>query len=139
MIEFFVPGVAVGKGSARTFMNPKTQKAVFTPASKGTKVWQTRVAYWAMPLAPPEPWGGAVGVKATFIMLRPKSKEGQARKFPTVSPDCDKLLRTILDALTKIFYVDDKQVCSVEGAKQYGERPGVLVQIWELERGLTLK
>ena len=132
MIEFFVPGIPVGKGSGRTFINPKTQKAVFTPASKGTKVWQTRVAYWAMPLAPPEPWPGAVAVKATFISTRPKSKEGQARQYPTVSPDCDKLLRTVLDALTYIFYVDDKQVVDIHGFKQYGVQPGVLIQVWQL-------
>ncbi|MFN5250035.1 MAG: RusA family crossover junction endodeoxyribonuclease, partial [Bacteroidota bacterium] len=48
---------------------------------------------------------------------------------PTVPPDADKLIRSVLDGLTAIAYRDDAQVTSIVAQKAYGERIGVDIRV----------
>lgn len=52
--------------------------------------------------------------------------------LPTKKPDCDNIIKIVLDALNDVAYRDDAQVCKVHFAKNYAENPGVKVKIKEL-------
>ena len=90
-------------------------------------VWRSSVA-WAAKQAGATLSDSPIDITMVFIMARPKSVK---RAFPTVSPDLDKLVRGVLDALTGIAYIDDAQVVSIHAHKVYGGTPGVEVRLAE--------
>lgn len=51
---------------------------------------------------------------------------------PTTKPDCDNVIKAVLDALNGIAYYDDKQVVSVSCNKYYGETGCLKITINEL-------
>ncbi len=55
------------------------------------------------------------------------------RLYPTKKPDCDNIIKSVLDALNGVAYEDDKQVVKVSCTKKYGNKDGVLVELYELE------
>ena len=61
-----------------------------------------------------------------FRYERPKSVK---RAVPTVPPDLDKQIRSILDALTGVAYVDDSQVTHIIASKSYAPRAGVDIEL----------
>lgn len=48
--------------------------------------------------------------------------------------DCDNLAKVVLDALNKIAYDDDSQVCNLHVFKKYGENPKVQVYLKEIKK-----
>ena len=52
--------------------------------------------------------------------------------LPTKKPDNSNIIKSIEDALNKIAYHDDKQIIRGFHDKQYNEREGVRVTIYEL-------
>jgi len=67
-----------------------------------------------------------VSMVLEFYFRRPKSVK---RADMTVKPDLDKLLRSTLDSLAGIVYVDDSQVVEVSARKHYGVPERVEVSI----------
>jgi len=130
MIRFFVSGVPVGKGSGRAIISKTTKKAMFLPASSRTKEWENQIKFHAGMHKPVTPYTEGVAIRTSFVTCQPKSAKW--RKHPTVKPDIDKLVRTVLDALTGIYYVDDCQVVQLEASKMYGDSPGVMIECWSL-------
>ncbi len=49
--------------------------------------------------------------------------------LPTKKPDCDNLIKIILDALNGVCFHDDSQVCRIYFEKMYAEKPCVKVKI----------
>ena len=142
-ISFRVDGVPVPKGSTKSFViNGRTAT---TNANPKTKDWQYRVSTECQHVCAikreqgintfvPKTNNGmdCVGVSVEFYFLRPKADKKGIRAM-TVKPDIDKLLRTILDALTGIIYEDDSQVTFIQGTKNYvsdGGSPFVDVTIY---------
>lgn len=85
--------------------------------------------------------GKPLAVEADFYMQIPKrtSKKKSALMMndeirPTVKPDVDNLLKTVLDALLKIAYADDNQVVELLGRKHYSEEPRTEIRIKEISR-----
>lgn len=90
-----------------------------------------------------KPLEGAVHLRATFYLHRPKkhyytgAKEQQLRpdapEHHTQAPDTTKLLRAIEDALKGVAWADDAQINFQVGEKlwacRWGERQGVLLRI----------
>ena len=79
---------------------------------------------------------GPVVVVVTFFMPRPPSvkRTGKnAREFPIVPPDLDKLCRGLLDGIgqSEMVWGDDSQVISMVANKVYADErePGALVVI----------
>jgi crossover junction endodeoxyribonuclease RusA len=79
-----------------------------------------------------EPHVGPMVVTCVFGMPRPKShlhlrggryviRPEYISAVPDVVPDIDKLIRAVLDSLTGVCYLDDKQVVSVHARKEYGD------------------
>ena len=54
--------------------------------------------------------------------------------LPTKRPDCDNIIKIILDGLNGVAYHDDSQICRVSFKKIYSEKPGVAVLIRNIEQ-----
>jgi Holliday junction resolvase RusA-like endonuclease len=85
---------------------------------------------------------GAVKVDINFMFSRPKSHYGTGKKanvlkpnaptHHTTKPDRDNLDKMCLDAMSKVFWKDDSQVCQGTLSKTYSEKPGIEITITEL-------
>ena len=85
----------------------------------------------------------AVRVDIHFYFPRPKSHFGTGRNagilkpssplFHTSKPDRDNLDKLVLDALTGVFWVDDKVVCQGWLQKEYSDKPRIEIFIRILE------
>jgi Holliday junction resolvase RusA-like endonuclease len=73
---------------------------------------------------------GAVKVEAVFYLTR---KPSVKRSYPTVPPDLDKILRSLMDGISakgEGVWGDDSQVVRLEVSKKYATgEPGVAVTI----------
>ena len=139
MKSFFVAGVPVPKGSAKAFLHKKTSKIVTmqTNADK-QKPWASAIGYAAQQRGF-EVTDKPVLIIVDFIMPRPKShyrtgkNSGLLRDTAPVkhtsTPDLDKLIRCVKDALTGIVWKDDSQVFHVGASKMYGDQPGASIRI----------
>lgn len=143
-IRFDVPGRPVPQGSLRAFK--AKSGAIVTPQQPKVLSWRGSVqsAYLraadARPARSPEPSDAAFYVAVEFYFKRPKAhltSKGLAKASAplahTQSPDVDKLLRSILDALTGYVWHDDKQVVTVHGDKSWSDRDYASIQIVPLE------
>lgn len=142
-LDFRVHGRPQQRGSKRAVMI--AGKARMLDANKDSRAWMDAVA-----TAAAEAWGGKplllgpVGLSVRFDFKRPKghygSRKGQpylrdnAPSYHTTTPDADKLMRSIGDALTGVVYGDDKQICNlllVE--KRYTESSeGAYIRVFDL-------
>ena len=71
----------------------------------------------------------AVQIDITFAFVRPKSVSVKKRPHMTVKPDLDKLVRSVLDALTHHAYNDDSQVMKINAVKIYDEEEYVKITV----------
>lgn len=127
--RFLVRGIPEQQGSSRAFV--VNGKPVITSTNKNLGTWRRLVADVAQQHNPVVHTQG-VKVRLTFLMPKPKSAPKKQITM-TKRPDLDKLIRSILDALTGVFFKDDSQVCHVDAMKCYAEGTdpvGVLVEIW---------
>jgi len=117
VISFFVPGEPAPQGSKTARV--VNGRVVMWEASSKVKVWRKSVSDVArveMSNRNLEIIDDAVEVVLHFNMPRGKSV---TRKWHTVKPDVDKLIRSTLDGLTGIVFKDDCQVIAVTGVKDY--------------------
>jgi len=145
MIKFFVPGVPVPKGSAKAFLNRKTNKIMVQQDNRDKqKPWASMIGLRAQELGL-KPQTGPVSLRLEFIMPRPKGHYGTGKNAAIlkpafvdaqhiIKPDLDKLIRCVKDALSSIAWVDDCQVNLIPHlSKRYSDGPddpsGVYIEI----------
>ena len=137
-MEFIIEGKPQGKARPRVVRNRYTGKTHgVTPAQ--TKSYedlirltyrQAKGIYFAeSPLQ--------VSIEAYYPMPKgfSKAKRNEAvngKIRPCTKPDCDNIIKIILDALNGLAYYDDKQVICVSCNKYYAESGYVKVKIDEL-------
>jgi Holliday junction resolvase RusA-like endonuclease len=120
LIQFTVFGPPATKGSTVSFLSSEG-KVITRTDSNGLRSWSESIGWAAREAKVPllaKPKAVLVSVRFEFI-CPPSVKD---RVHPTVAPDIDKLLRAVLDSLTKIAYDDDAQVIEVRALKVYGTR-----------------
>ena len=137
LVEFFVPSPIVGKGRPRLC---RRSGRVFTP--KRTKEYEKKcksLAQASMTLEGLEPLSGPVGVRMVVAYPTPSRRKAEQGQWcisgPSRYADLDNILKSILDAMNEVVYVDDCVVCAVKCTKRFaaaGEAPGVYVQVYEL-------
>lgn len=142
-ISFFVAGDPKPAGSKRGFFNKFTKHVVITDANPNSKDWKTDVKYQAAQHYSGDLWDCPIYLKLTFFRLRPAGHyrsgknahllKDSAPKRPTPKPDVLKLARGVEDALTGVIWVDDSLIVDESLHKNYGDKPGVLVEIKECE------
>ena len=68
-----------------------------------------------------EPLDGALELEVTFWIERPRSITVEQRRRPTVTPDLDKLVRT-MDSLTVSGLIrDDARIVTIRATKEYAD------------------
>lgn len=113
-VEVFVPGQVVPKGRPR--FSP--QGRAYTP--KRTKGFERKVALLAQrAMAGSPPMEGDVGV----AIIAKSSKQG----------DLDNIIKSCLDPLNRIVYVDDKQVVKITAKLLREGMESVRIMVVELE------
>lgn len=133
LIVFSVPGTPVAQGSM-VIMQGKIRHQ----RSERLETWRANVAHECReamrsgknPIY--SPIEGPISVELSFIYKGKKADEGYPK---TTAPDLDKLTRAVLDALTGVLYVDDRQVTHIDANKRWSEdpiedRPGLVVNAW---------
>jgi Holliday junction resolvase RusA-like endonuclease len=81
---------------------------------------------------------GDIALTVCFLFAKPASKPKKA-EWANVKPDIDKLLRSVLDALTGVVLKDDARVVQVVMEKPYAvrdEAPGCWVVLEPVQRQL---
>lgn len=138
--EFTVIGKPAGKGSKR-IGRTRAGRPIVLDDNARTKPWQSQVqaaAIEAMGI-PAEPFRGPVSVSVVIQIARPKGHYGTGKNAGKLKdnapywclskPDCDKVVRTVLDALTGVAYHDDSQ-CGIDApVKTYGPRDQVTIRV----------
>lgn len=138
MITFLVEGKPQGKARARTFYDKRVGK-MRSVTPERTKDYESLIR-WSYKAAGGQYFGEkliSVDIQAFYPI--PKSfskKKRQAAEFegmrPTTKPDCDNVIKAVLDALNGVAYYDDKQVISVSCNKYYGETGYLKITVKEL-------
>jgi len=135
-LTFSVLGTARPQGSKRHVGGGR-----MVEMGKDLKPWRSAIGMEAANAMTEQPWTCPVRVKLTFFLIRPKGHFGTGRnaltlkpsapRFPSSTPDLDKLVRAVLDALTGIAFRDDGQVQALDCMKLYADEhyPGVVVEV----------
>lgn len=119
-IAFRVEGKPIQQGSMRAFNNH-----IVHSKTKELLAWRALVAI-AAKRAGCTPISGAISISMDFKYARPKTVK---RDEPTVPPDLDKQIRSILDALSGVAYIDDSQVTQIAATKAYADWQGVEITV----------
>ena len=141
ILAVFVPGTPVAKGSTHAFAHKTTGRIITMQTNaKRQKPWASLIALSAKEAMSGGPVDGPVSIDIAFTMPRPKNhyrtgknaallKDG-APAYHTKTPDIDKLVRCVLDALTGVAWHDDSQVWHVNSAKHYGRAEGAAIKVF---------
>jgi Holliday junction resolvase RusA-like endonuclease len=122
MYSFWIDGEPAPQGSKNGFV--KNGRVVMVESSKKVKPWREAVAartqeYRASKWPYSQQFTIATPVEIALVFHLPKPKT-VIRKWPSVKPDLDKLIRSTLDGLTTGgLYTDDALVIAVSASKQY--------------------
>jgi crossover junction endodeoxyribonuclease RusA len=126
----YIPGKASPQGSKKAFVI--SGRAVLVDASEGNKAWRKLVT--AKLAQDPDliRFKGAVNVSLSFFMEQAKSNK---TNLMTQKPDIDKLARSVLDAMTDSFLIeDDARVVYLTVTKRWADEdslPGVIIHVWQ--------
>ena len=150
-ISFYVCGDPSPKGSKTAVV--RGGRAVLLDGRRGPArvkyaAWKENVATYAQiamrvvgaTAGVYAPLDGALGIEVVFYLPRPKNetKLQRARTWHTVRPDADKLLRAVLDPLSKIVITDDARIALVRVEKRYAATPdaiGAQITVIQLQQG----
>lgn len=102
------------------------------------KKWRNAVVFAALDLIGEdwEPIDEPVELSVIFYLPRPKTV--QDRKYPSVTPDLDKLVRAVADSLTDAgIYADDSRIIRLTATKLYADDrgTGALIRVNTLGEG----
>jgi Holliday junction resolvase RusA-like endonuclease len=120
MTSFRADGLPVPQGSMKVI-----QGRILHSQGSALAVWRSSIGY-AAKLAGHTPQEGPMAISLDFVMPKPRTVK---RSHPSVAPDLDKLIRSVLDSLTGIAYIDDSQVCEITASKAYGVNIGVEITL----------
>lgn len=136
-ITFFIPGQPVAKERARA-VSRNGKIRMYTPgktADYESAVHSICKESFTRPLESP------VCVKIHAALAVPLSWSKKRREaalrgevYPTGRPDIDNYIKAIFDGMNGAAFLDDSQVVSVWCEKFYGETPGVIVEVFEMDK-----
>jgi Holliday junction resolvase RusA-like endonuclease len=146
-ITFTVHGKPAQMGSKKAVRNKKTKRTYIVDMNdKNKKTWAALVKIAArQAMQGRKPFDGPVMVTVMFYIARTRSHYGTGKNVHVLrddapkmwhaqTPDKDKLMRCLGDAMTGIVYVDDKQITMTIERKLWcdAEAEGAYVQVMEL-------
>lgn len=137
MIRIAVIGIPITQGSKSAFPYRRANGTMGVRVTEGKKAgaladWRRAIAAEARAVLGRDgiPIAGPVSLEATFYVPRPASAPKRVT-LPAKKPDCDKLLRSACDALSKIAYEDDARIVELHVRKRFAidRPPGVEITI----------
>lgn len=146
-IWFEVPGQPKGKARARTFYNPNLRRMQsVTPTN--TVLYENWIKECYIKQAETINHKGFFGKEALDVAINaiyeiPKSTSKKNRQkmesgelLPCKKPDADNIAKVICDALNKVAYGDDTQICNLYVCKRYTkENEEACVQVFIFTQG----
>lgn len=136
-ISLFVAGVPQPQGSTKAFARKDGGRPIVTSDNAKNAPWRAVLAYELAQHVDGVTAKVPMEVHLDFYFLRPASHPKRNPPPHITKPDLDKLIRSFLDAGTKVVWADDSQVMLVSASKQYakGDNPrcGVRIHISEFE------
>ena len=138
-MEFIVEGKPQGKARARTFYDSRAGKMRSITPEQTTSY--ENLIRWSYKSFGGEYMGETVlqaDINAYYPIPQSFSKKKRDAALngvlrPTTKPDCDNIIKVVLDALNGVAYYDDKQIVSVSCNKYYGERGYLHIKVEELK------
>lgn len=138
IVRFTIPGEAVGKGRPRmSVVNGRGR--MYTPGK--TAQYEQLVK-----LAASEAMGGQsptdqpvhLGIWVYLPIPQSASKKArdamlESRVHPAKKPDLDNCIKSVMDGLNQVAFLDDKQIVSIHAGKHYSDKPRVEVEIYTQE------
>ncbi len=140
-VKFEVLGTPVGKSRPK-FSTVNGHAVAYTPAKTANYETLVKLSYQQqigcfmfeknVPLL--------ADITALFPIPKSASKKLQAKMLsgavrPTKKPDCDNIIKAVLDALNGVAYYDDSQVVKICIRKRYDTNPRTIIEIIELKEG----
>lgn len=142
MISFYVAGNPAPQGSknpipARNRAGKYTGKVSLVESSKYLAPWRELVTWHAMRQRKGRTLDGPLVLTVEFYL--PKPETTKYPDYPLGTPDTDKLLRAIGDALTQAKLVrDDARFVDTHASKRWATgKPGALIKIEALDGVLS--
>jgi Holliday junction resolvase RusA-like endonuclease len=140
-------GFAIYKGSAKAGTKEFTGRVVIAETNQNIALWRKSVRLACRPNGVPlvyPPISGPTVVRFYFTLALPKSVTLKRRPFPSVKPDCTKLVRGTEDEFTQSgIWEDDARIVSTLISKAYVggfhpdmtpalPHPGCVVHVYEI-------
>ena len=112
---------------------------------KDTRDYEELIGYLAMAQMKGKPkFGNELPIKLTVVFSfevpnswsKDKKEQALAGKIYPVGaniPDTDNLLKSLLDGLNGVVYVDDKTIVEISARKTYSDKSGIIAVLQELE------
>lgn len=117
--NLFIPMEPVAKGRPRMTRAGRP----YTPAK--TAAYEKDLKSFLMrDIGDQAPMTGALDVRISFVISRPKSVSAKKRALPMVKPDIDNLAKAVMDAANGILWEDDAQICRLRLEKTYSWEAG---------------
>lgn len=135
MYSFRVDGTPAPQGSKKAFN--RGGRCVLVESSKKVKPWRESVAKAAKENIP-EPLKGPIKLEVEFIMRRTKAMGTKEAPPMIQTPDTDKCVRSVADALSGVAFADDKQITTIIAGKRRAdpnEPTGAKIRISNDESG----
>ena len=135
-VAFHVRGTPRPQGSLTSWRTAEGTRARIAHAGGVPFLrWRARITTDAMlAMAAQQSFKGPVVLSLTFCMPRPGGMAGR-RTRPQGTPDLDKLVRCVLDALTGVVYPDDALVVDLRATKVWATElhpEGVTIEVAEI-------
>jgi Holliday junction resolvase RusA-like endonuclease len=131
ILKIEVYGEPKPQGSKNGFI--RGGRVVMVEASKDLGTWRQTIAYQTRIEVEKQNWEKmdktqTAHVTILFHFVKPPTVK---RDRHTVKPDLDKLIRSVLDAITQsnAVWQDDSQVVSLFVAKEYGSKNKAVIEI----------
>ena len=112
----------VAKGRPR-FSNRGGFARAFTP--KETRDFESMISQLAKLQYKSEPIVEPVSITVKFFIKKPHSVK--KRVYPSVRPDLENYLKSLIDGCNGILWKDDSQICRIEATKEYSTSEGFIV------------
>ena len=137
MIRLIVPGIPRPKARARIFT--RGGKVMhYSPSAKDEQAFLALAAH-TRPIRPLE---GLISVELTFYLPAPKTMPKKQRELvdreglPCAGRcDLDNLVKLAMDALNRVYWKDDRQVCRLVARKVYSRTPRTELTVRDVGEG----
>ena len=127
-IKFIIPGPAQAKQRPR--VNRNTGR-IYTPGATHKYEKLVKESYGDNPCFEDQ----FISIKIVFKFEVPKSHsknkraEALAGNLRPTKADIDNYIKSVLDGLNKVAFLDDRYICSIEASKVFAEEAETIVEI----------